>query len=279
MQILWDFFCKKMLASEENFQVIVSAISAWSFLLATIHVWNISSKLWKESISYLSNLLAHPKEVVRIVAGETLAHLLEIGALDKFSNESTELDDATTRIQEWQSTKEKIQDQVKDAALIQANPNNSSKEDGIESYRSMSSNVIYYLKKGQRPQTTVMIGQKELPISQWSQLIQVDFLMRLTGRSFVRHVKQNELFQDFFDCAPAAKNLPDDYLLYNPDVEKEEIRYVLKVEMSIEDPLYKRQCVSANSPVNKAKTQLLNKHRVSAEAYKSGYYSVSLRDE
>ncbi|KAF9612709.1 hypothetical protein IFM89_003251, partial [Coptis chinensis] len=73
--------------SERNNQVLIAAISAWSFLLASLNSWSTSPKLWNESIPYLFNLLDESDPSMGMVAGETLALIIEIGAIEKFSND------------------------------------------------------------------------------------------------------------------------------------------------------------------------------------------------
>ncbi|KAF9589526.1 hypothetical protein IFM89_025244, partial [Coptis chinensis] len=73
--------------SERNNQVLIAAISAWSFLLESLNSWSISPKFWNESIPFLFNLLDESDPSVGMVASETLALIIEIGAIEKFSND------------------------------------------------------------------------------------------------------------------------------------------------------------------------------------------------
>ncbi|KAF5178223.1 Interferon-related developmental regulator 1-like protein [Thalictrum thalictroides] len=285
MEIIWRFLHEE-LTTKPNTQVIISAISAWSFLLASIQTWSISSKLWKGSILYLTNLLEESDQsVLRIVAAETLAHIAEINAIEKFSMDAKDLNDGNLltsqgdggSIHEQQIRK--LKDKIK-GAMVETTRNNSSGKKELKSHRSLSTDVVAYLKTGERPETSVLIGQDELPISNWSQLIQVDYMQRFLGSSFVRHVMQNELFKDFYDFTPRAQ-APHQPELYESSKEEESagIQYVFQPEVSIKDPLYFRLYISENSVLNKRKTQLMKKQQALSASKNTGYFSVSFGDD
>ncbi|PIA60442.1 hypothetical protein AQUCO_00300151v1 [Aquilegia coerulea] len=234
MQIIWKFLREELVvASEPNTRVIISAISAWSFLLASIDKWNISNLLTKSNQSGL-----------RIVAAETLAHIVQINVIEKFSVSALDkYDNLTCKSNDGSICKQitkTMMDQVKN--------------------------------RGCCPETSIQIGRDVLPISKWSQLIQVDFLKRFLGTPF-----KNELFQDFYDFTPKVEqHQPELYISSN---EESGIRYVYQPEISPKNPHYKRICISSNSVLNKNKTQLMKKQRILSTAKNVGYYSASYENE
>ncbi|PIA28868.1 hypothetical protein AQUCO_06600058v1 [Aquilegia coerulea] len=282
MQIIWKFLREELVvASEPNTRVIISAISAWSFLLASIDKWNISSKAWKESIWYLGNLLTKSNQSgLRIVAAETLAHIVELNVIGKFSVSALDKYDNLTCKSNGGSICKQItktmMGQVKNV-ILEMSRSDLSEKDLIIEHHSLSTDIVAFLKRGCCPETSIQIGRDVLPISKWSQLIQVDFIKRFLGTPFVQYVEKNELFQDFYDFTPKVEqHQPELYISSN---EESGIRYVYQPEISPKNPHYKRICISSNSVLNKNKTQLLKKQRILSTAKNVGYYSASYENE
>ncbi|PIA36743.1 hypothetical protein AQUCO_03200011v1 [Aquilegia coerulea] len=282
MQIIWRFLREELVvASEPNTRVIISAISAWSFLLASIDKWNISSNAWKESIWYLGNLLMKSSQsALRIVAAETLAHIVEINVIEKFSVSALDTYDNLTCKSNGGSICKQItktmMDQVKNV-ILEMSRSDLSEKDLIIDHHTLSTDIVAFLKRGCCPETSIQIGRDVLPISKWSQLIQVDFLKRFLGTPFVRYVEKNELFRDFYDFTPRVEqHQPELYISIN---EESGIRYIYQPEISPKNPHYKRICISSNSVLNKNKTRLMKKQRILSTAKNVGYYSASFGNE
>ncbi|PIA35201.1 hypothetical protein AQUCO_03600098v1 [Aquilegia coerulea] len=278
MQMIWRFLGEE-LKCKPNTEVMISAISAWSFLLASIKTsWSISSKLWKESLSYFNNLLEESDQpVLRIKAAETIAQIVEMDAIEKFSIDAMGLKDDLLTCKEnggsmREEKKKELMNKVKSVVV--------SRKDLTKSHLSSSKDVIVFLKSGGCTKTSLLIGQDVLSTSKWSQLIQVDFMKRFLGSSFIQHVKKNKLIQDFYDFAPRAE-APHQSELYVSSNKEEStgIRYVFQPVLELKNPHYFRVCVSENSILNKEKTQRMRKKRFLSASKNAGYYSVSFGDE
>ncbi|PIA35268.1 hypothetical protein AQUCO_03600143v1 [Aquilegia coerulea] len=276
MQIIWRFLHEE-LKCKPNTEVMISAISAWSFLLASIsETWRISSKLWKGSLSYFSNLLEESDQfVLRIKAAETIAHIVEIDAINKFSIDVMDLKDYLLTCKEnggsmREEERKNLMNKVKSVVVELSRSNSSGRKDHLSSSRD----VIAFLKSGGCPKTSLPIGQDVLSISNWSQLIHVDFMKRFLGTSFIQHVKKN---QDFYDFTPKAE-APHQSELYVSSSKEESasIRYVFQPVLELKNPHYFRVCISENSILNKEKTQRMRKKRFLSASKNAGYYSVSL---
>ncbi|PIA27005.1 hypothetical protein AQUCO_08400044v1 [Aquilegia coerulea] len=284
MQIIWRFLHEELVCKPDT-QVMISSISAWSFLLASIGTRRISSKLWKGSLSYFSNLLEESDQsVLRIKAAEIIAHIVEIDAIEKFSVDAMDFNGKLLTCKEnGGSMREEMRknwmNKVK-SVVVELSRSNASRKDLTKSHQSSSSDVIAFLKSGGCPKTTLLIGQDVLSISKWSQLIQVDFMKQFLGSSFIQHVKKNKLIQDFYDFAPRAE-APHQSELYASSSEEESagIRYVFQPVLELKNPHYFRVCVSENSILNKEKTQKMRKKRFLSATKNAGYYSASFGDD
>ncbi|PIA32768.1 hypothetical protein AQUCO_04300006v1 [Aquilegia coerulea] len=285
MQIIWRFI-HEQLVCKPNTQVMISAISAWSFLLASIPTWNISSKHWKGSLSYFSNLLEESDQsVLRIKAAETIAQIVEIDAIEKFSIESMDANDDLLTCKEHggsmrEEKRKHLMNKVKSVVVELSRSSASGRKDLTKSHQTFSTDVIAFLKTGGCPKTSLLIGQDVLSISNWSQLIQVNFMKQFLGSSFVQHVKKNKLLQDFYDFTPRAEapHRPELYVSNNEE-ESAGIRYVFQPELEIKNPHYFRVCVSENSILNKEKTQRMKQQRFLSASKNAGYYSVSFGND
>ncbi|KAF9587288.1 hypothetical protein IFM89_000263, partial [Coptis chinensis] len=262
---------------ERNNQVLIAAISAWSFLLANLNSWSISPKIWNESIPYLFNLLDESDPSVRMVAGETLALIIEIGAIEKFSNDYCTYKEGEGRIR-TQKLKEKVLQRVKNV-LLETNEKGSIDRNLGKSHRALFYDITGFLKNGKLPEISVTVGIDVLTISTWSQFIRVLFLFfNVAVTVFFSGYKDNKLFHDFFELSPATEQDITEAELSVSDSEEAGIRYVFQPELRKGERLYQRLYVSSNSVINKAKTQIMNKQRYLSEAKNAGYYSLTLED-
>ncbi|KAF6139047.1 hypothetical protein GIB67_010773 [Kingdonia uniflora] len=248
MQIIWEELLQPKSgsnASSPSPQVVIAAISAWSFLLATSDKWNISSTRWKESICYFSNLLKNGDGSVRLAAVEALSLICEIGALEKFSSE---------KYVHVEGLKENILNQMMNLSV----EDNVTKED-LNSEKNLSSEVVRFLKDGYRPQTSIKINGDVKSFSTWSEV-----------------TKENELLHEFFKFTPKAKQC---LAIDGYDASKVDIHYVYQPELRKGGSVSQRMLKSPNSFLSKAKTQLINKQRAMSEARNGACDAVSFVDE
>ncbi|KAF9600829.1 hypothetical protein IFM89_013064 [Coptis chinensis] len=270
MKIIWDFL--EATRSKGNTEILIAALSAWSFLLASMNSWSIRPKIWKESIPYLFSLLEEGNPSLRMVAGESLALILEIGAIDKFTNY-----EGHTCVERF---KENFLKQVKNIMSETNDHKGSMDRDLIKSYKALFLDIRGFLKNGKRGEVSVKIGSNVLKVSMWSQFIQVNFMKRFLGSGFIKHVKDNEMFHDFFEFEPTTKQyVTEAELQMSDDSEEAGVRYVYLPDVNVESRHYQRLFESSNSMLNRAKTQFMNKQRFQSEAKHVGYYSVCFGDE
>lgn len=262
MQIMWQIVHPKLgsnvVATRPSAPIITAMVSAWSFLLTTMDGCSLDSKKWQQSISYFSTLLDKDDRSIRIAAGEALALIFETGSLEKFSSESKGSNDGSR--EEYihlQGLKGKILNQVRNLS-VEAGGKGSAKKD-LTSQRNLFKDILEFLEYGYCPETSTKIGGESLKTSNWSQLIQLNFLKHFLGGGFVKHMQENEFLHDVFGFTPKRKYLS-----------------VAEHHISSTD---KRMYKSPNSVVNKARTQKLNKQRMLSEGRNVGHYAVNVDDD
>ncbi|THG21598.1 hypothetical protein TEA_019611 [Camellia sinensis var. sinensis] len=234
MQIMWQVVHPKqgsnVVATKPSSSVIMTMVSAWSFLLTTMDGWTLDPKNWQESISYFSTLLEKDDRSIRITAGEALALIFEIGDLEKLSGEAKAFCDSSIHernvcrmFANIQGLRGKILNQVRNLSM-EAGGKGSNKKD-LNSQRNLFQDILHFLESGYPPETSMKIGGVPLNTTLWSQLIQ-----------------ENEFLYNLFGFTPQRTQL-----LGNEH------------HMSSFD---KRFYKSPNSVVNKARTQIRNKQRI-----------------
>ncbi|XVE55769.1 hypothetical protein DITRI_Ditri03aG0184100 [Diplodiscus trichospermus] len=183
MQIMWQFVRPKLgsnvIAVKLSAAAISAVVSAWSFLLTSMDGWSLSSKLWQESVTYLSSLLDKDDRSVRIAAGEALALIFEMGSLEKFAAEAKGSSDGAVSegnkskegFSHIQGLKGKILNQVRDLS-VEAGGKGSNKKD-LNNQRNLFKDVLEFLEYGYSPETSMKIAGDSLQTSTWSQLVQV----------------------------------------------------------------------------------------------------------
>ncbi|WKA10245.1 hypothetical protein VitviT2T_027826 [Vitis vinifera] len=171
MQMIWEFIHKKSAST-----LLATAISAWTFLLASMDGWKLSYKHWQGATSYLSNLLKEEDEAVRLAAGEALALILETGFLEKFSGHCSSIksDEIINNVNKFI---------LKFRAEYHESQDSSKQLDFI-------CDVLKFFEDDYYPQVSVNIGGHILTLSTYSQLIQFvnqifDWLNRETNFSRV----------------------------------------------------------------------------------------------
>ncbi|OVA07543.1 Interferon-related developmental regulator [Macleaya cordata] len=287
MQIMWHFFHPKsgsnMVATKPSPMILKTAILAWSFLLTTMDGWKVNSRSWKESISCFSDLLDHNDLSVRIAAGEAIALIFEIGSLEKFCSEakgpSEESVHEGNKCQEssiyMERLKGKIVNQVSNLSVEAGDQGLAKKDQRSQQIRD----VLEFLEGGFCPKTSIKIGGDVLNISTWSQLLQqVNFMMGFLGAGFVKHMQENEFLHDFFEFKPKKKqNLSGDN--HHLSSSEEVVHYFFQPKPRREEECSQRMFKSPNSALNKARTQLLSKKRISSQGKNTGHFAVRYGDE
>ncbi|KAL5559164.1 hypothetical protein UlMin_035375 [Ulmus minor] len=269
MQIMWQMAHPKLgsnvVTVKPSAAITTTMVSAWSFLLTTMEGWNLNSKDWQGSISYLSGLLEKDDRAIRIAAGEALALIFEIGSPGKFSVESKGSSDGSTQegskpreLVHIQGLKSKIINQVRDLSA-EAGGKGSAKKD-LNTQRNLFRDVLEFFEYDYCPDISMKIGGDSLQTSTWSQMIQLNFLKRFLGGGFVKHMQENEFLQDVFSFTPKKKFAADQEQLRLSSSEKRLFR-------------------SPNSALNKARTQQLNKQRMLSEGKNIGHFAVNQGDE
>ncbi|CAI8599332.1 unnamed protein product [Vicia faba] len=218
----------------------------------------LNSKNWQSSISYLSSLLDKEDRSVRIAAGEALALIFEIGAIDKFN--ASDATQEESKPQEsyifLQGLKGKVINQCKNLS-VEAGGKGSAKKD-LNNQRNLFKDILDFFEDGYAPEISMKIGGDSLQTSSWSQMIQLNFIKHFLGGGFIKHMQDNEFLHDVFGFTPKKKLNNGEHRMSGGE---------------------KRMFKSPNSVLNKARTQLLNKQRVLSEGRNFGHYSVSMGDD
>ncbi|CAI8599333.1 unnamed protein product [Vicia faba] len=262
MDIMWRVIHPKLgsnvVAVKPSAPLITAVVSAWSFLLSTVGNLKLNSKNWQSSISYLSSLLDKEDRSVRIAAGEALALIFEIGAIDKFN--ASDATQEESKPQEsyifLQGLKGKVINQCKNLS-VEAGGKGSAKKD-LNNQRNLFKDILDFFEDGYAPEISMKIGGDSLQTSSWSQMIQLNFIKHFLGGGFIKHMQDNEFLHDVFGFTPKKKLNNGEHRMSGGE---------------------KRMFKSPNSVLNKARTQLLNKQRVLSEGRNFGHYSVSMGDD
>ncbi|QCD99031.1 Armadillo-type fold [Vigna unguiculata] len=268
MDILWRVIHPRLgsnvVAVKPSAPLITAVISAWSFLLSTMSEFKLNSKIWQNSISYLSSLLDKEDRPMRIAAGEALAVIFENGIIEKFSADSkgaSEMIQEEINLQEsyihLQGLKGKVVNQVKNLS-VEAGGKGSAKKD-LNNQRNLFRDIVEFFEYGYSPEVSMKIGGDSLQTSSWSQMIQLNFLKHFLGGGFIKHMQENDFLQDVFNFTPKRRYLNDN-----------------EHRMSSGE---KRMFKSPNSVQNKARTQLINKQRLLSEGRNLGHYAASMVDD
>ncbi|EXC31469.1 hypothetical protein L484_003668 [Morus notabilis] len=98
MGIIWEFIHSDSNANarKRSPDVLVAAISAWSFLVSSLDGWRFNAKCWQGAVSYLLRLLEDDDPSVYIAAGHGLALIFESRNLDKFCSREKSYGESST---------------------------------------------------------------------------------------------------------------------------------------------------------------------------------------
>ncbi|RXH87476.1 hypothetical protein DVH24_034376 [Malus domestica] len=250
MQIIWKFINPES-ASDVNTQnhsaeVLVAAVYAWLFLLTSMEGWRLSHNYWNGAISYFSNLLEHDNKLVRIAASEALALIFETGSLEKFWSEAK--DPSLTKYSHMQLLlKENV---LKKLNCLYSDIRNENVANKVRE-------VVKYFESSRPSEFVLTVNGKGLKLSSWYQIIQ-----------------ENEKLQNLFEFNPHRnKNLGPE--LYESTTDKITVCFFVPEErdpdkLTKEDR--KKERVWRNALLDKARTQLMRKHRLMSQEMNSCCY-------
>ncbi|TVU33096.1 hypothetical protein EJB05_24881, partial [Eragrostis curvula] len=171
-------------------QILVAAVSAWTFLVTTVPITPSQVKTdraaWTTTIASLAGLLEHDDRTVRMAAGEALAVCVELNLTQYVAKQDMESIVAT----------------VRDLAA-EAGGRGASKT-MLPEQRYLFRLIVAFLDHDERPRESVTVraaadGRRQvLKVSTWAKLVQLNFLRRFLGGGFLKHVQENELFKEAF---------------------------------------------------------------------------------
>lgn len=241
-----------------------AAISAWSFLLSTMDGWTLKYKYWQGAIPFFLNLLEADDESVHVAAGEALALIFEVGCLEKFSGNSKNGTDSSpndeTNLLNGASSVQELKEQVLNRmSFLSLKEKAESLVDKSVKKHSSTWDFIKVLEDDGFPNTSVKIGKQTLKLKRWSQLLQLNFMKRLLGGGFVRHMLENELLHDVFDFTPGTR--PAGKALYVCEREEVKVRLFVPEVKKNNGEDFPQIHKSPSPAFRKARTQLLNKKR------------------
>ncbi|XP_004289807.1 PREDICTED: interferon-related developmental regulator 1-like isoform X2 [Fragaria vesca subsp. vesca] len=243
-------------------ELLVAAIYAWLFLLSSMEGFRLSYSYWKGAISYFANLLDHDNNLVCGAASEALALIFETGSLEKFWNDESGSSPSYTQMQ--QSLRAHLLKRVNCAYLNLRTEKNAVK----------IRNVSRYFEGSHVLAESLVVKGKVLTLSSWYQIIQLQFLKRFLADGFKKHMEENEKLQNLFEFDPRKnKNIGPE--LYVATTDKISVRFFMPEERDqymLTKEQRKKERVWRTSIVDKAKTQLMTKHRLLSKELKRCNY-------
>ncbi|XP_022748849.1 uncharacterized protein LOC111298384 [Durio zibethinus] len=249
MLLIWNFInpASQIDSSKHPPAVLATAISAWSLLLSTLDGRRISHKYWQRAISYFSDQLDNKDKEICVAAGVALALIFETNCLHKFTTHESV-------ISEKQEQKNKIIDKLRRQSYV-------------------LSDVVNYFEEGGRPNKHVTIGEHEITLTTWSQMIQLNCMRLFLGEAgFINHMMGNENFHDLFELIPKEKHPPAD-MSYIPEREEVSVRVFLPGVLRSKPISTARPQLlptkMTKSCLSKGRTKLLNKQRESSKVVSS----------
>lgn len=208
--------------------------------------WRLNQSNWNGAISFFMDLLDNNDDkLVHGAACAALALIFETGSLDKFWNGAN---DSTLPYSHLQKTLR---------AMI------LKKLRGL----NMSLHVVRYFETLCCPKACLTLCEKELVLSSWYQVIQLEFLRSFLGDEFENYVAKEEKLQRFFEFNPSRNNNVGDEL-YVPTIEKIMVNIFLpegRDPQTLTAEERKKERVWRTSVRDKAQTLLRAKHRLLSE--------------
>ncbi|GJN19355.1 hypothetical protein PR202_gb06622 [Eleusine coracana subsp. coracana] len=199
MKAVWDLVFFPSVSGEASEtkpspQVLVAAVSTWTFLLTTIvSVTDAHRKgdsaAWNATVASLAGLLDHDDRAVRMAAGEALAVCVELNLTQHAPRK--DMDALAAKVSE----------------LASEPPGRGLNNAALPQQKDLFREIAAFLDHGERPEKslpTSMEGCVALEVSTWAKSVQLNFLTRFLGNGFVKHVQDNELFKDAFSYGADA---------------------------------------------------------------------------
>lgn len=242
-------------------EVRTAALCSWSFLLTTIPKQQIDSFFVKQTLPVLLSLTQMDNRTVRIAAGRAIVVIFEASRsrnkngndLNTFNsiNKGDEEDNPPGNLSSLDVLKVKIIEQMRILSTEAGGKGISNKE--RNSQRSSFHEFLAYIEGGVKSETNVKLQNGDaLKIQTWNQTIQLNMLRRYLGGGFQKHMQVNSFLHDIFDFTP-----------------RQDKKQALSTTQ-------KRMYMSPNSAKSKARTQWLNKERMTAQAAQYGHYGVGV---
>ncbi|XP_060170906.1 uncharacterized protein LOC132601866 [Lycium barbarum] len=230
MEIIWKFIheeSESKVIRKHPPNVVASAISAWSLLLANINGWLIPYLLKKLEEDYDDN--------VNAACIEALGLIFENGSLEKFSDEA----------ENYANLKDLKEDIVTRASRV-------TKENAEKLLEDGDKKII------------LTICETRLTLSTFSLVKQINYIKTCLGHGFVEHMRENEHLHNIFRFVPQTiSSVDDEKDLFEPASENVVLR-VFAPEIR-RKACEKRISMSPSSFMSKGRTQLRNKQRMLAE--------------
>ncbi|KAH7660802.1 Interferon-related protein PC4 like protein [Dioscorea alata] len=197
--------------------VLVTDLTAWSFLLTKLDHWRIDSNKWKGSISLFTTLLEDADSSTRIAAGEAIALIFETGRAYNFCRAE---DDC-----------ELVKDTVKTLASrysIEAKQNEEKRVFG---------GIFVFLNDGTFQDKSIKFANKcgELKVSTWARAIQLNFIKCCLGAGFRNQMQSNEFLQDLFGLSEEDDHQTWDEKMANYTSHKERMQLRNKQRKLVEE--------------------------------------------
>jgi hypothetical protein len=159
-----------------------SALSAWGLLLTLIppaHFVTAMSQKVQPTIQNLMGMLKSPHLDVRIVAGETIALVLECG-----------------RSQDEEYLDEHIRDLVESAKSLATDSHKYRAKRDRKTQRATFRDVVRYLEEDISPEISIRFGTESLLIDSWAVHHQYSALCAAMGPGMTVHLQDNEFLRD-----------------------------------------------------------------------------------
>ncbi|TVU46467.1 hypothetical protein EJB05_06007, partial [Eragrostis curvula] len=187
--------------------LLAAAVSAWAFLVTNLGSSRRNNDSWKETITFLSNLLEAEERAVWIAGGEALALCYVLKLLDVSSSEEADVDSETREtcgsktqlFLDIQAVKAKIYDLVYNLSM-EAGSRGADKKN-LNDQKDLFQRSADFIKNGKSPEKSRKISGKSgvLGVTSWREWIQLDYLRRFVGRGFLKHAQDNDSLHDSFD--------------------------------------------------------------------------------
>lgn len=263
MGIIWEFIHSDSNANarKRSPDVLVAAISAWSFLVSSLDGWRFNAKFWQGAVSYLLHLLEDDDPSVYIAAGQGLALIFESRNLDKFCSREKSYGESST-LKMYSCVEETIKGVVLEK--LEHLGRKQISETVVDKVKKQYLHILEYFQSGCCSKIAEPIRRDILLLSSWSQIIQLNYVKSFLGNlGFCVHMEGNGKLQDVFELRPTGTCMPVEKL-YVPTVKEVSVSYFLPKERDLSHLTKeesKKERLMRFCLLDKARTQLMNKNR------------------